>query len=64
MPTDRPRVPTNLITGFLGVGKTTKKGHSGFGLPIAISAIEALGGTVTLQPASDGGTKYELRWER
>jgi signal transduction histidine kinase len=48
----------------LDIGKTTKKGHSGFGLPIARSAIEALGGTVTLQPASGGGTKYELRWER
>ena len=52
------------LEAVLGVGKTTKKGHSGFGLPIALSAIEALGGTVTLQAASDGGTKYELRWER
>ncbi len=52
------------LEALLGVGKTTKKGHSGFGLPIALSAIEALGGTVTLQAASDGGTKYELRWER
>lgn len=52
------------LEAVFSVGKTTKKGHSGFGLPIAVSAIEALGGTVTLQPASDGGTKYELRWER
>ncbi|VTU36598.1 Signal transduction histidine kinase involved in nitrogen fixation and metabolism regulation [Variovorax sp. PBL-H6] len=52
------------LEAVLGVGKTTKKGHSGFGLPIALSAIEALGGMVTLEAASDGGTKYELRWER
>lgn len=52
------------MEAVLGVGKTTKKGHSGFGLSIALSAIEALGGTVGLQAASDGGTKYELRWER
>lgn len=52
------------LEAVLGVGKTTKKGHSGFGLSIALSAIEALGGMVTLQAASDGGTKYELRWER
>ena len=52
------------LEAVLGIGKTTKKGHSGFGLPIALSAIEALGGMVTLQAASDGGTKYELRWER
>jgi len=55
---------TAPLEAVLGIGKTTKKGHSGFGLPIALSAIEALGGIVTLQAASDGGTKYELRWER
>jgi signal transduction histidine kinase len=58
-----PGIPASIDSIF-GIGKTTKKGHSGFGLPIALSAIEALGGTVTLQPASGGGTKYELRWER
>lgn len=52
------------LEAVLGVGKTTKMGHSGFGLPIARSAIEALGGTVSLQASSDGGTKYELRWDR
>ena len=47
-----------------GVGKTTKKGHSGFGLTIARQAIETLGGYCTLQPATEGGTRFEVRWER
>jgi signal transduction histidine kinase len=45
------------------IGKTTKAGHSGFGLAIAVSAIQAVGGAVTLEPATGGGAKYELRWE-
>ena len=47
-----------------GIGKTTKKGHSGFGLAIAKQAIETLGGECTLQPATDGGARFEMRWER
>ena len=47
-----------------GVGKTTKKGHTGFGLTIARQAIETLGGACTLQPATDGGARFEVRWER
>ena len=47
-----------------GIGKTTKKGHSGFGLTIARQAIETLGGYCTLQPAKEGGTRFEVRWER
>lgn len=61
---DRGPGLTAPLEAVLGVGNTTKKGHSGFGLPIALAAIEALGGMVTLQAASEGGTKYELRWER
>lgn len=52
------------VESVLGIGKTTKAGHSGFGLPIASAAIEALGGTLTLQSATGGGAKYELRWEK
>ncbi len=47
-----------------GIGKTTKKGHSGFGLTIARQAIETLGGMCTLQPVTEGGARFELRWER
>jgi len=45
------------------IGKTTKAGHSGFGLAIANAAIQAVGGAVTLERATGGGAKYELRWE-
>ena len=47
-----------------GIGKTTKKGHSGFGLTIARQAIETLGGACTLQPTTEGGAQFEIRWER
>lgn len=47
-----------------GIGKTTKKGHSGFGLAIARLAIETLGGACTLQPAIEGGARFDIRWER
>ena len=47
-----------------GIGETTKKGHSGFGLAIAKQAIETLGGACTLQPAAEGGARFEIRWER
>lgn len=52
------------IESVLGIGKSTKVGHSGFGLAIARAAIEALGGTLTLQSSMGGGAKYELRWEK
>lgn len=47
-----------------GIGKTSKKGHSGFGLTIAKQAIETLCGACTLQPAMEGGARFEVRWER
>ena len=47
-----------------GIGMTSKKGHTGFGLTIARQAIETLGGACTLQPATEGGAQFEVRWER
>lgn len=47
-----------------GIGKTTKREHSGFGLTVARQAIETLGGACTLQPATEGGARFEVRWER
>ena len=47
-----------------GVGRTTKKNHSGFGLTIARQAVETLGGSCTLQPAKQRGTRFEIRWGR
>jgi signal transduction histidine kinase len=46
------------------IGKTSKQGHSGFGLAIAKQAIDTLDGTVTLRPGVDGGVHYEIRWGR
>ena len=55
---------TKPVETMLGIGMSTKEGHSGFGLPIAAAAIDAIGGTIRLEVAAGGGTKYELRWER
>jgi signal transduction histidine kinase len=52
------------IESAFEIGKTTKQGHSGFGLAIARQAIETLGGSVSLLPAAEGGARYEVRWER
>jgi signal transduction histidine kinase len=52
------------IESAFEIGKSTKQGHSGFGLAIARQAIETLRGTVTLQPATGGGARYEVRWVR
>lgn len=47
---------------FFDLGKTTKKGHAGFGLAIAKQAIERIGGEVSLSPSPAGGAKFEIRW--
>ena len=50
------------VESTFDTGKTTKRGHSGFGLAIARQAIESLGGSCTLQPAAEGGAHFEVRW--
>jgi signal transduction histidine kinase len=53
---------TGPVDPAFELGKSTKQGHSGFGLAIARQAMVTLGGVVTLSPAKTGGARYELRW--
>lgn len=43
------------------IGKTTKSGHTGFGLAIARQAMEKLNGTATLSRSPAGGATYEVK---
>ncbi|MPW11072.1 sensor histidine kinase [Paraburkholderia sp. CNPSo 3155] len=58
---DGPGLARSAATSF-GIGKSTKAGHAGFGLAIAMRALETLGGEVSLSPSPGGGAKYEIRW--
>jgi signal transduction histidine kinase len=49
---------------IFNVGKSTKTGHYGMGLPMARQAIAALAGTVSVTPSDGGGTRFEIKWER
>ncbi|MFW6713612.1 sensor histidine kinase [Acinetobacter pittii] len=55
---------SSSINQLFEIGKSTKKGHTGFGLAIAKQALETLGGYVTLEPQEERGVKYEMRWEK
>jgi signal transduction histidine kinase len=46
------------------IGRTTKRGHSGFGLSITRQVMDTLDGSATLAPARGGGARLELRWDR
>lgn len=46
------------------VGNSTKKDHIGFGLAIARQAVETMIGSLTLEPAKDGGALYTARWRK
>jgi len=46
------------------IGKSTKGGHPGFGLPIAKQAMETLSGNVKLAQSQSGGAIYEMRWKK
>ena len=52
------------VQAAFGIGKTTKRGHRGFGLPIARQAIETLSGSCKLQPVAEGGAHFEIRWKK
>ncbi|WP_455963640.1 ATP-binding protein [Methylorubrum aminovorans] len=44
------------------IGRTTKSGHRGFGLAIARQAMVTLDGSISLQSASAGGARVDIRW--
>lgn len=46
------------------VGNSTKKNHSGFGLAIALQAVQTMIGVLSLEPARDGGAVYLARWQK
>jgi signal transduction histidine kinase len=50
-------LPGNAEYVFLST-TTTKPGHRGLGLPIALEAIAKLGGTVSLTPGARGGARF------
>jgi signal transduction histidine kinase len=55
---------TGPVDSAFEPGKSSKKGHIGFGLTIARQAMDTLDGFVTLSPAKTGGSRYELKWGR
>ena len=46
------------------LGISTKGGHSGIGLSTARLAIASMGGRIQLKPGKDGGTHFEICWQR
>jgi nitrogen fixation/metabolism regulation signal transduction histidine kinase len=46
------------------IGNSNKKNHTGFGLAIARQAVETMIGSLTLEPARDGGALYTARWRK
>ena len=46
------------------IGNSTKKDHIGFGLAIARQAVETMIGSLSLEPAKDGGALYTARWRK
>jgi signal transduction histidine kinase len=57
-----PGLPPGGKHGEIGI--STKRGHFGMGLAVANQAVQSLGGTLSLQPRSEGGVRYEFSWPR
>lgn len=55
---------TGPIETAFEVGNSTKKDHIGFGLSIARQAVETMIGSLTLEPAKQGGALYTARWRK
>lgn len=55
---------TGPIETAFKVGNSTKKNHIGFGLAIARQAVETMIGSLTLEPAKQGGALYTARWRK
>lgn len=55
---------TGPIETAFEVGNSTKKNHIGFGLAIARQAVETMIGSLTLEPAKQGGALYTARWRK
>lgn len=46
------------------LGSSTKVGHLGYGLRLAVKAARSLNGNITLSERTGGGTKFEFRWSK
>lgn len=55
---------TGPIETAFEVGNSTKKDHIGFGLAIARQAVDTMIGSLTLEPAKQGGALYTARWRK
>ena len=55
---------TGPIETAFEVGNSTKKDHIGFGLAVARQAVETMIGSLTLEPAKQGGALYTARWRK
>lgn len=55
---------TGPIETAFEIGSSTKKDHIGFGLAIARQAVETMIGSLTLEPAAQGGALYTARWRK
>jgi signal transduction histidine kinase len=46
------------------IGITTKKGHMGVGLSLALQTAHSLNGSISLSPRDSSGTAFEFKWQQ